>query len=140
MRVATPTRTPPLDDFGETWIVLMAQRCPRPVCAASAAGPAAARHTLPFMTAAPPDAAFELPDSADAPEAADEHDSAAHYRYTHGSEPRPLFVTGMAVLAAAGVTPGTAVDMGAGEAPRRFGSSTRAGRWCRATAPRRQRR
>jgi SAM-dependent methyltransferase len=40
---------------------------------------------------------------------------ADYYRYTLGREPRPLFSTGLAALAAAGVTPGLAVDVGAGD-------------------------
>ena len=53
-----------------------------------------------------------------APEEADqaeEQDWAAYYRYTLGREPRPLFLHGLEALAAAGVGPGTAVDVGSGD-------------------------
>lgn len=42
-------------------------------------------------------------------------DWAAYYRYTLGREPRPLFVRGMEAMAAAGVEPGTAVEVGFGD-------------------------
>ena len=56
--------------------------------------------------AAPP--AASLPDP-------EETDWAAYYRYTLGREPRPLFLRGLEAMAAAGVRPGTAVDVGFGD-------------------------
>jgi SAM-dependent methyltransferase len=45
----------------------------------------------------------------------EEVDWAAYYRYTLGREPRPLFARGLAALEAAGVGPGTAVEVGFGD-------------------------
>ena len=45
----------------------------------------------------------------------EETDWAAYYRYTLGREPRPLFTRGLEAMTAAGVTPGTAVDVGFGD-------------------------
>ncbi|MBF8289734.1 MAG: Methyltransferase type 12 [Chloroflexi bacterium] len=42
-------------------------------------------------------------------------DWAAYYRHTQGREPRPLFSKGMAALAAVGVQPGQAVEIGFGD-------------------------
>ena len=42
-------------------------------------------------------------------------DWAAYYRHTIGREPRPLFLKGMAAVAAARVTPGQAVEIGFGD-------------------------
>jgi SAM-dependent methyltransferase len=38
-----------------------------------------------------------------------------YYRHTAGREPRPLFERGMSVLAAAGTTPGQAIEIGFGD-------------------------
>ena len=57
----------------------------------------------------------EVPDEATDMTADEEHDWAAYYRYTLGREPRPLFVHGLAALEAAGVGPGTAVEVGFGD-------------------------
>jgi SAM-dependent methyltransferase len=40
---------------------------------------------------------------------------ADYYRYTLGRDPRPLFTRGMTAVTAAGLTHGTAVDVGAGD-------------------------
>jgi SAM-dependent methyltransferase len=45
----------------------------------------------------------------------DEDHWTAYYRHTLGREPRPLFAKGMALLDAAGVVPGQAVDIGFGD-------------------------
>lgn len=42
-------------------------------------------------------------------------DWAAYYRHTIGREPRPLFARGMAAVAAAGMTPAQAVEVGFGD-------------------------
>jgi hypothetical protein len=42
-------------------------------------------------------------------------DWSAYYRHTLGREPRPLFAKGMAAVAAAGVAPGQAVEIGFGD-------------------------
>jgi SAM-dependent methyltransferase len=42
-------------------------------------------------------------------------DWAAYYRSTLGREPRPLFAKGLAVLEAAGVAPGQAIEIGFGD-------------------------
>ncbi|HYO43412.1 MAG TPA: hypothetical protein VES19_09460, partial [Candidatus Limnocylindrales bacterium] len=56
----------------------------------------------------------ETPAAGPSPES-EETDWAAYYRYTLGRDPRPLFTRGMAAMAAAGVRPGTAVDVGFGD-------------------------
>ena len=55
------------------------------------------------------------PPAPEATDQAEEQDWAAYYRYTFGREPRPLFLHGLEALAAAGVGPGTAVDVGSGD-------------------------
>jgi SAM-dependent methyltransferase len=49
------------------------------------------------------------------PTTEDAPDWAAYYRHTQGREPRPLFIRGMATLAAAGTQPGRAVEIGFGD-------------------------
>lgn len=61
----------------------------------------------------PPDA--PAPTEAAAPDDEEEHDWAAYYRYTLGREPRPLFSRGLEAVAAAGLEPGLAIDVGAGD-------------------------
>ena len=54
-------------------------------------------------------------DQAEATDHLEEQDWAAYYRYTLGREPRPLFMRGLQAMAASGVAPGTAVDVGSGD-------------------------
>lgn len=49
------------------------------------------------------------------PTAEDGPDWAAYYRHTRGREPRPLFAKGMAAVAAAGIRPAQAVEIGFGD-------------------------
>jgi len=68
------------------------------------------------MHAEPADPIADAPDApAETPPEEEETDWAAYYRYTLGREPRPLFTRGMEAIAAAGVTPGSAVDVGFGD-------------------------
>jgi trans-aconitate methyltransferase len=53
--------------------------------------------------------------AAGSPPDPEETDWAAYYRYTLGREPRPLFMRGLEAMAAAGVRPGTAVEVGFGD-------------------------
>jgi cyclopropane fatty-acyl-phospholipid synthase-like methyltransferase len=67
------------------------------------------------MDAEPAETAVAEPGETGTGTAPEETDWAAYYRYTLGREPRPLFTRGLAAMAAAGVTPGTAVDVGFGD-------------------------
>ncbi len=59
--------------------------------------------------------AAPAPETTDEPADDEEPDWAAYYRYTLGREPRPLFLRGKEAMAASGVPPGTAVDVGFGD-------------------------
>lgn len=67
-------------------------------------------HDAPEVAAQPAE-----PKATAEPEPAEEPDWAAYYRYTLGREPRPLFLRGIEAMAAAGVVPGTAVEVGFGD-------------------------
>lgn len=56
-----------------------------------------------------------MPDELHQPATEDGPDWAAYYRHTLGREPRQLFVKGMAALAAGGIAPGRAVEIGFGD-------------------------
>jgi SAM-dependent methyltransferase len=62
-----------------------------------------------------PEPAAAVPATSADPAEDEEHDWAAYYRYTLGREPRPLFTKGLDAMAARGLEPGLALDVGAGD-------------------------